>query len=69
MLIKQNYTEIYKAVIHEDSLEIEGEKKHLIMPFRLGDARFLLAGTLWIGNDDASRWAALDPPMMLQYRY
>jgi hypothetical protein len=41
MLIKQNYTKIYEAVIHEDSLEIEGEKKGPDYIFRIGDAQVL----------------------------
>jgi hypothetical protein len=33
---KQNYAEIYKDVIHEDSLEIESEKKAVDYTFRIG---------------------------------
>jgi hypothetical protein len=33
---KQNYAEIYKDVIHEDSLKIESEKKALDYTFRIG---------------------------------
>ena len=36
---KQNYAEIYKDVIHEDSLEIEGEKKAPDYAFRIGGTR------------------------------
>jgi predicted type IV restriction endonuclease len=36
---KQNYAEMYKAVIHEDSLEIEGEKKAPDYAFRVGGTR------------------------------
>ena len=36
---KQNYSEMYKDVIHEDSLEIEGEKKAPDYAFRVGGRR------------------------------
>ena len=36
---KQNYSEMYKDVIHEDSLEIEGEKKAPDYAFRVGGTR------------------------------
>jgi len=36
---KQNYAEMYKDVIHEDSLEIEGEKKAPDYAFRVGGTR------------------------------
>src|SRR6266498_1880758 len=36
---RQNYAEMYKDVIHEDSLEIEGEKKAPDYAFRVGGMR------------------------------
>src|SRR6266498_3466065 len=39
ILNKQNYAEMYKDVIHEDSLEIEGEKKAPDYAFRVGGTR------------------------------
>jgi hypothetical protein len=36
---RQNYAELYKDVIHEDSLEIEGEKKAPDYAFRVGGTR------------------------------
>ncbi len=36
---KQNYAEMYKDVIHEDSLEIEGENKAPDYAFRVGGTR------------------------------
>src|SRR4030042_2650918 len=36
---KQGYAELYKDVIHEDSLEIEGENKAPDYAFRIGGVR------------------------------